>query len=267
MSKTLWSGSVTAFAAGFAMMAALASAPATAQTPPIAAPVSAQASTPDACYAGYGLNPAQKIKICSDVIDSGTLKGLGLGLAYFNRGQALGKAGDPKGALADYRTALRYYTEVIRASAPSAPVVFQRGLIYHVMGDADQAIVDYSDAIRIAPNETYTYINRGIVLYTKKDNNEGAIADFDSALKLNKCEVNAWINRGLVYKRKSNLDQSINDFTSAIACLPGNPAPLTSASVDPGKPMSAASFKTITETTQLADAYYQRGLVYLDKAA
>ena len=131
MSRALWSGSVTAFA----VMAALGAGPATAQPkkvderPPIAAPVQAQASTPDACYAGYGLNPAQKIKICSDVIDSGTVKGLGLGLAYFNRGQALNNAGDPKGALADYRSALRYYTEVIRSSAPSAQIVFQRGLI------------------------------------------------------------------------------------------------------------------------------------------
>ena len=233
------------------------------QTPPVAA---AQPSTADACYAGYGLNPAQKIKICSDVIDSGSVKGLGLGLAYFNRGQALSNAGDQKGAMADYRMALRYYTEVIRNAAPSAQLVFQRGLIYHVMGDTDQAIVDYSDAIRIAPNETFAYVNRGIVLYTKKDNNEGAIADFNMALKLNKCEVNAWINRGLVYKRKGDLNQSIADLTSAIACLPGNPAPLTSTSLDPGKPMSAAYFQIVTQTTQLADAYYQRGLVYLDKA-
>ena len=70
--------------------------------------------------AGYGLSPAQKIKICSDVIDSGSVKGLGLGLAYFNRGQALSNAGDPKGAQADYRMAVRLYTDVIRVSAPSA---------------------------------------------------------------------------------------------------------------------------------------------------
>jgi hypothetical protein len=57
-------------------------------TPPVAV-ASAQASTADACYAGYGLSPAQKVKICSDVIDSGTVKGLGLGLSHFNRAQAL----------------------------------------------------------------------------------------------------------------------------------------------------------------------------------
>jgi tetratricopeptide (TPR) repeat protein len=126
-------------------------------TQPVAA---AQPATADACYAGYGLTPAQKIKICSNVIDSGSVKGLGLGPAYFNRGQALSNAGDQKGAIADYRMALRYYTEVIRTAAASAQLVFQRGLIYHVMGDSDQAIVDYSDAIRIAPNETFAYAER-----------------------------------------------------------------------------------------------------------
>ena len=64
------------------------------------------------------------------------------------------------------------------------------------------------------------YINRGIVLYTKKDNNEGAIADFDAALKINRCEVTAWINRGIVYKRKGDFNQAIADFTDAIKCLP-----------------------------------------------
>src|SRR5438477_3929649 len=247
------------------LLAAFDAAPAVAQ--PKAGPATTLVPVAaDACYAGYGLKPAEKIKICSDVIDSGSVKGLGLGLSYFNRGQALANSGDPKAAMADYRLALRQYNDVIRASAPNAQIVFQRGLIYHIMGDADQAIVDYSDAIRLAPNETFAYVNRGIVLYTKKDNNEGAIADFNTALKLNKCEVNAWINRGRVYKRKGDLNQSIADFTSAIACLPGNPAPITSASLDPGKPMSAAYFQTITQTTQLADAYYQRGLVYLDKA-
>src|SRR5207237_7219515 len=122
------------------------------------------------------------------------VEGLGLGLAYSNRGQALSNAGDSKGALADYRAALRQYSDVIRTSAPSAQIVFQRGLIYHVMGDADQAIVDYRDAIRIAPNETFAYVNRGIVLYTNTDNNQGAIADFDTPLQHNDREGSAGRN-------------------------------------------------------------------------
>ncbi len=202
---------------------ALAEASAQPKVPAGAAPQAAVTSQADACYAGYGIQPADKIRVCTDVIQGGTISGLPLALAYFSRGQASGATGDQKGSQADYKQSLRLFTDVIRSSPPNAPILFQRGLIYHTVGDADQAIVDYSDSIRIAPNETYAYVARGTVLYTKKDNNEGAIHDFDTALKLNKCEVTAWIQRGLVYKRKGNLDQSISDFTSAIACLPAMP--------------------------------------------
>ncbi|MFI5033542.1 MAG: tetratricopeptide repeat protein, partial [Reyranellales bacterium] len=233
---------------------------------PTTAPVQ-PAATPDICYAGYGLTPKQRIKTCTDVIDSGSVKGLGLGLAYFNRGVARANDGDSKGSVSDYRMALRFYTDVIRTSAPSGQIVFQRGVIYHTMGDADQAIVDYSDAIRLTPNDVQPYVNRGIILYTKKDNNEGAIADFNAALKINRCESTAWINRGLVYKRKGNLNQSIADFTDAIKCLPGNSPPVSTTTVDAsGKPFGAQYYKAMSQSSQLADAYYQRGLVYLDKA-
>ena len=262
---------------GFATVASAQKPPAasvpTVQTAPQAQPkvqviAADTASTPPICYAGYGLRPSQKIKVCTDVIDSGSVKGLAMGLAYFNRGLARANDGDPKGSVSDYRTALRFYTDAIRSSAPSAQVVFQRGLIYHTMGDADQAIVDYSDAIRLSPRDIYAYVNRGIVLYTKKDNNEGAISDFDAALKINRCEATAWINRGLVYKRKGNLNQSIADFTDAIKCLPANSPPVTTVTVDPaGKPFPAQYYQAMTQSSQLADAYYQRGLVYLDKGS
>jgi len=231
----------------------------------------AQAATPtpqqslmDACYAAYGLTPAQKIKVCSDAISSGTIKGVGLALVYYSRAAALANTGDQKAAAADYKQALRLLTDVIRVSQVSAPILFQRGLIYHTLGDADQAIVDYSDAIRAAPRETYALVNRGIVLYTKKDNNEGAIADFNAALKINPREVQAWINRGMVYVRKGDFDQAIADFTEAIKIL-GNPEPIKSASASgaPDRPPpTQAALQGIQAASQAADAYYQRGLVW-----
>ena len=230
--------------------------------PQKAAPASEAPQEP--CYAAYGLRPAEKIKICSDTIQSGRLKGIPLALAYYHRATADSAIGDVQAATSDYKEALRIFTEVIRVSQASAPLLFQRGLIYHTLGDADQAIVDYSDSIRIAPNETYAYVNRGIVLYTKKDNNEGAIADFNSALKLKPCEVSAWINRGLVYKRKGDLDQSIKDLTDALKCLGSN---LTPVSATPPANPSPQYLQASQNASQAADAYYQRGLVYIDKAS
>jgi tetratricopeptide (TPR) repeat protein len=241
-----------------------------AQSKPAPTTATQQAPSPtakaDACYAGYGLIPQEKVAVCTEVIQSGALNGIPLALAYFSRGSASSGIGDQKGAQADYKQSLKLFSDVIRVSQPSSPILFERGLIYQTIGDADQAIIDYSDAIRLAPNETYAYVNRGIVLYTKKDNNEGAIADFDAALKINRCEVNAWMNRGLVYKRKGNLDQSISDFTTAIGCLPGNPSPVRAMSEIPaGTVLNAAFFQGVQQASQVADGYYQRGLVYLDK--
>ncbi|MBS0540680.1 MAG: tetratricopeptide repeat protein [Proteobacteria bacterium] len=219
----------------------------------------------DACNSPFGLKPAEKVKVCSQAIESGTLKSVGLAMAFYYRANALAQDGDQQGALVDYKQALRVFTDVIRVSAPSGPILFQRGAIYQMIGDADQAIVDYSDAIRLSPTDTYAYVNRGIVLYTKKDNNEGAISDFNAAIKINRREVAAWKNRGLVYKRKGDLDQAISDFTEALNIL-GNGAGMSPITGQPAPAGANASyFKAVADTTEAADTYYQRGLVYLDK--
>ena len=158
----------------------------------VTAQTAAEKALLEACTAPYGLKPAEKVQACSKAIESGALKSVSLAMAFYNRASALANEGDQAAAKADYRQALRVFTDVLRTSAPSGPLLFQRGAIYQMIGDADQAVVDYSDSIRIAPGETYAYINRGIVLYTKKDNNEGAIADFNAAIKINRREVSAW---------------------------------------------------------------------------
>jgi len=236
---------------------------------------SAQTATPsstksspqaEACYAGYGLPPQEKIRICTDVIEQTRPADSSVALAYFSRAVASSNLGDQKGAQADYKEALKLFTDAIRASPGNAAMLFQRGLIYHTMGETDQAIVDYSDAIRLAPTDDYAYVNRGIALYSRQDNNEGALRDFDAAIKLNRCEVNAWINRGIVYKRKGNLDQAVSDFTTAIGCLPPDPPPVRLASETPtGAALNTVYFRQAQAAAELSDAYYQRGLAYLSK--
>ena len=56
---------------------------------PVPAEGSAEKALADACYAPYGLKPAEKIKICSKAIESGTLKSVGLAMAFYNRAAAL----------------------------------------------------------------------------------------------------------------------------------------------------------------------------------
>src|ERR1700761_6421054 len=94
---------------GAMLAVGLASAPAFAQPKggPIGAESSAEKALADACYAPYGLKPAEKVQICSKAIESGTLKSVGLAMAFYNRASALAADGDQNGALADYKQALR----------------------------------------------------------------------------------------------------------------------------------------------------------------
>ena len=92
--------------------------------PQKAAPASEAPQEP--CYAAYGLRPAEKIKICSDTIQSGRLKGIPLALAYYHRATADSAIGDVQAATSDYKEALRIFTEVIRVSQASAPLLDRR---------------------------------------------------------------------------------------------------------------------------------------------
>ena len=193
--------------------------PAAQQKPPQPAAV-AEPSPTDVCYGLTGADAATKVNACSDAIAKGTLNGGALALAYLNRGLSESGPDSDKRSKADYRQAIKIFNDAIVASPLNPQLYIHRGIVHQTIGEADRAILDYSDAMRLAPKETLPLINRGIVLYTKKDNNEGAIADFNAALKLDPREITAYINRGIVYRRKGELDKAIQDFTTAIKLLP-----------------------------------------------
>ena len=49
----------------------------------------------------------------------------------------------------------------------------QRGSVYQTIGEADRAILDFSDAIRLAPRETYPLINRGDACFIPQGQQRG----------------------------------------------------------------------------------------------
>jgi tetratricopeptide (TPR) repeat protein len=83
----------------------------------------------------------------------------------------------------------------------------------------DEAINDYTEAIRLVPNYRKAYINRGIVRAFKKDF-EGAIADYTYAISLDPQDSKAYNNRGNAYTSENNLDAAITDFNRAIELNP-----------------------------------------------
>lgn len=60
----------------------------------------------------------------------------------------------------------------------------ERGVRYYDNGDDDRAIADYTQAIRLNPNDAAAYYNLGLA-YAAKGDPGRAIADIEAALRIN----------------------------------------------------------------------------------
>jgi tetratricopeptide (TPR) repeat protein len=85
--------------------------------------------------------------------------------------------------------------------------------------DLDKEIADYTQAIRINPNNVDAYNNRGIA-YGRKGDYDRAIADFNQAIRLNSNYTEAYVSRGVAYHDKGDYDRAIADFNQAIRINP-----------------------------------------------
>ena len=102
-------------------------------------------------------------------------------------------------------------------------------------GEWDQAIADFTEAIRLNADDAESYNRRGNAFISKEDY-DSAIADFTKAIQLNPQHANAYRNRGFAQFRKGYWIEAIDDYNQAIR-------------LDP----------------QQADAYCKLGIVYFEK--
>jgi tetratricopeptide (TPR) repeat protein len=105
----------------------------------------------------------------------------------------------------------------------NATVLNQQGLAKQNLGDWDGAMADYNEAIRLDPNYSAAYDNRGNVKRQKGDLN-GAMADINQAIRLNPKNAIAYFNRARVREKRGDLDGAIADFNQAISLKPNYPS-------------------------------------------
>ncbi|MDR1902847.1 MAG: tetratricopeptide repeat protein [Treponema sp.] len=98
-----------------------------------------------------------------------------------------------------------------------------RGLAYAIgKEDRDRAIADFTQTIRLDPDDAYAYSNRGVA-YEKKEMFDRAIEDYNQAIRINPNYANAYINRGrLMYWQKGMFDQAIEGLNHAIRLDPNS---------------------------------------------
>jgi len=121
----------------------------------------------------------------------------------------------------NYDAAIQEFTEAIRLDPNNARAYAYRGISYSNKNDYDRAIADHTQTIRLLPNDAMVYYNRGSVYYQKKDY-DYAITDLTQAIKLNPNNADAYDYRGLSYYNKRDYDRAIADLTQAIKLTPNN---------------------------------------------
>jgi tetratricopeptide (TPR) repeat protein len=81
-------------------------------------------------------------------------------------------------------------------------------------GDPDRAIADYSDAIRLDPEDAIAYSNRGDV-YRSIHDCDRALADYNEAIRLDPRDAAAYNGRGVVYECKNDPARATADYNEA----------------------------------------------------
>jgi tetratricopeptide (TPR) repeat protein len=114
-------------------------------------------------------------------------------------------------------------TEYIRQGAapgPNLAVAYtNRGIAYASTKRLKLAIADFSEAIRLAPDNPFPYYNRANAYFDREDYKQ-AIVDFDAAIALDADFTLAYYNRGVTYERLGDRAKAIESFEKALELNP-----------------------------------------------
>jgi tetratricopeptide (TPR) repeat protein len=117
----------------------------------------------------------------------------------------------------DYNPAVGNFSEAIRLNPNDAYTNTCRGFCYLQLQKYDKAIADYTTGLRLDPKNEKAYYYRGTAHIGNLEFDE-AIADFSEAVRLNPKYAFAYGMRGRAYfyKPGANIDKAIADYNEAL---------------------------------------------------
>lgn len=124
--------------------------------------------------------------------------------------------GNLKNSQGKLQEALQDYTQAIRLKNPElAELYTSRGLVYYNLGDKKSAMLDYNKAIELNPEMAEAYNNRGAA-YFGLGNIKSALIDLNKAILLNPKLDNAYYNRGVLKAKTCDTIGSCEDLKKAV---------------------------------------------------
>lgn len=128
-------------------------------------------------------------------------------------------------ARSDLETAVQHCTRAIRSrvfkGSNLAPLYYNRGWAQDELGEKQQAIADYSSAIKIQSDYIPAYVARG---YTHMSLGEldSAIDDYTLVLRVDPDVFLARFNRALALEQRGELPAAMEDYRKAYELRPDN---------------------------------------------
>jgi len=95
-----------------------------------------------------------------------------------------------------------------------ADLLRARAYAYHQMNNLNEALKDYSKAISLDPEDSYSLYNRAIIL-DRIDYRKDALVDYSMSLKLRPDNFNGLVNRGILFAKMGRLTEAQRDLTKA----------------------------------------------------
>lgn len=150
--------------------------------------------------------------------------------AYIERGRAFVEKEEFEKAVEDFRTALKNPRTLEAQIAAMMSLLklgdddkvskevigfYQRGLKRQERRQLDEAIVDFTEALRLAPDYAPAYFDRGLVWKEKKDDDR-ALADFAKASQLDTKNAGYVLARARLSLKKGDVAGAIAFSTKAI---------------------------------------------------
>jgi tetratricopeptide (TPR) repeat protein/ribosomal protein L40E len=111
--------------------------------------------------------------------------------------------------------AISDFSEIIRLEPDNADTYNSRSDTYNEIGEYDKALADANKAIHLDPNIANYYDTRATAL-KGKGNFDAALRDYNTAIKMDSSDAVFFNNRGDLYEKMENYDAAIKDFTKAI---------------------------------------------------